>query len=121
MNTVTVNASKAYNILIGSGLLPSLGMQVLKLGAVKKVCIVSDTNVWPLYGNTAQNSLEEAGIETVSFVFPAGEESKNGLTYLELLNFLAENKMTRSDLIVALGGGVVGDLAGVAAASHGLW
>ena len=118
MKTVTVNASKSYDILIGQGLLPSLGVQVNKLGRVKKVCIVSETTVWPLYGKTVQTSLELAGFDVISFVFPAGEESKNGLTYLELLNFLAENKLTRSDLIVALGGGVVGDLAGFAAASY---
>ena len=53
----------------------------------------------------------------VSYVFPAGEESKNGTNFLRLLNFLAESKLTRSDMIVALGGGVVGDLAGFAAAS----
>ena len=54
----------------------------------------------------------------VSYVFPAGEESKNGQIFLDLLNFLAENQLTRSDMIVALGGGVVGDLAGFAAASY---
>lgn len=118
MKTVTVSASKTYDILIGSGLLSSLGREAAKLGKAKKICIVSDSNVWPLYGKTAQSSLENAGFEVVSFVFPAGEESKNGLTFLELLNFLAENKLTRSDLIAALGGGVVGDLAGFAAASY---
>ena len=118
MNTVTVNASRTYDILIGSGLLPALGAETAKLGNAKKVCIVSETNVWPLYGKTAQVSLENAGFEVISFVFPAGESSKNGLTFLELLNYLAENKLTRSDLIVALGGGVVGDLAGFAAASY---
>jgi len=118
MKTVTVNASKTYDILIGSGLLPTLGEEAKKLGKAKNICIVSETNVWPLYGAIAQDSLEQAGFDVVSFVFPAGEASKNGLTWLELLNFLAENKLTRSDLIVALGGGVVGDLAGFAAASY---
>lgn len=118
MNTVTVNASTTYDILIGSGLLPTLGQEVSKLGKMKKICIVSETTVWPLYGKAARNALEQAGFEVVSFVFPAGEASKNGQTWLELLNFLAENKLTRSDLIVALGGGVVGDLAGFAAASY---
>lgn len=118
MKTVTVNASKTYDILIGSGLLPVLGQRAAELGKAKKVCIVSETNVWPLYGKAAQDSLETAGFDVISFVFPAGEASKNGITYLELLNYLAENKLTRSDLIVALGGGVVGDLAGFAAASY---
>ena len=118
MNTVTVRASKQYDILIGPGLLPTLGVEAEKLGKAKTVCIVSETTVWPLYGKTAADSLANAGFRVVSYVFPAGEESKNGITFLELLNFLAENKLTRSDLIVALGGGVVGDLAGFAAASY---
>jgi len=118
MITVTVNASKTYDIHIGSGLLSKLGSEAAKLGKAKKVCIVSETNVWPLYGQAAQVSMENAGFDVISFVFPAGEASKNGVTFLNLLNFLAENQLTRSDLLIALGGGVVGDLAGFAAASY---
>ena len=117
MNTVTVAASKTYDIVIGSGLLPTLGPRVKALGKAQRICIVSETSVFPLYGQLVTDSLKHAGLEVVSFVFPAGEESKNGQVFLELLNFLAENRLTRSDLIVALGGGVVGDLAGFAAAS----
>ena len=117
MKTVTVNASKSYGIKIGSGLLSTLGAEASALGRAEKAAIVSDSNVFPLYGKTAEDSLKNAGFSVVSFVFPAGEESKNGDTYLQLLNFLAENQLTRSDLIVALGGGVVGDLAGFAAAT----
>ncbi len=118
MKTVTVNASKQYDIKIGPGLLATLGEEARKLGKAKKIAIICETNVYPLYGKSAKESLENAGFEVVSFVFPAGEESKCAATYLELLNFLAENKLTRSDLIVALGGGVVGDLAGFAAATY---
>ena len=118
MKTVTVNASKTYNIKIGPGLLATLGEEANGLGKGKKIAIVSETNVYPLYGKQAEESLENAGFAVVSFVFPAGEESKCAATYLELLNFLAENKLTRTDLIVALGGGVVGDLAGFAAATY---
>ena len=118
MKTVTVNASRSYNILIGSGLLSQLGEQIAALKGIKKICIVSETNVWPLYGKTVQDNLETAGFHVTTFVFPAGEESKNGITYLELLNHLATFQLTRSDLIVALGGGVVGDLAGFAAATY---
>ena len=118
MNTVTVNASTTYEVKIGSGLLPKLGAEVSALGKAGKVCIVSDSNVWPLYGNAAKSSLENAGLEVIHFLFPAGESSKNGSTYLQLLNFLAENGMTRSDHLVALGGGVVGDLTGFAAATY---
>ena len=117
MTTIEVNASKAYSVEIGRGLLPQLGEKVAALGKAKKVCIVSESNVWPLYGAAAEMSLHSAGLDTCHFVFPAGEESKNGATYLELLNFLAQSHLTRSDIIVALGGGVVGDLAGFAAAT----
>ena len=118
MNTVTVSASKSYDILIGSGLLSILGAQIKKLGKAASVCIVSDTNVWPLYGETCRKNLDDAGLNAISFVFPAGEASKNGTVWMELLNFLAENYISRSDCIVALGGGVVGDLAGFAAATY---
>ena len=116
MKTVTVSASKTYDILIGSGLLPQLGAEVKKLGKARKICIVSESTVFPLYGETVTESLESAGFSVVNFVFPAGEESKNGSVFLELLNFLAQSGLTRTDIIVALGGGVTGDLAGFAAA-----
>ena len=118
MTTVEVSASKRYQVKIGSGLLPELGQRIAALGNVKKVCIVSDSNVWPLYGAAADDSLHASGLETCAFVFPAGESSKNGETFLQLLNFLAENRLTRSDMLVALGGGVVGDLTGFAAACY---
>lgn len=117
MNVVTVNASKTYDIKIGSGLLTAIGDEAKKLGKARKVCIISESTVFSLYGQTVKSSLEQAGFWVVSFVFPAGEEQKNAATYLEALNFLAENKLTRTDLVVALGGGVVGDLAGFTAAT----
>ena len=118
MKTVTVSASTSYDILIGSGLLSRLGQQVKAVCSAGKVCIVSDSNVFPLYGETVEASLLDAGFEVTHFVFPAGEESKNATVYLNLLNFLAENQMTRSDCLIALGGGVVGDLTGFAAATY---
>lgn len=117
MKTVMVSASKCYPIHIGSGLLAQLGEEAKKLGKASKVCIVSDSTVYPLFGSAAEHSLIHSGFTVLSFVFPAGEQNKNAETYLSLLNFLAERKLTRSDLIVALGGGVVGDLAGFAAAT----
>ena len=117
MQKVTVNASRSYDILIGSGLLATLGQEAKKFPKVKTVCIVSETNVYPLHGAAAEQALRGAGFQVCSFVFPAGEESKCGETYLQLLNFLAQQQLTRSDLLVALGGGVVGDLTGFAAAT----
>ena len=118
MNTVTVNASKSYDIVIEQNILASLGKYAAKLGTPGKVAIISDSNVWPMYGKTVQISLEESGYTVCNFVFPAGEQSKNGLTYFEILNFLAEQQITRTDMLVALGGGVVGDITGFAAATY---
>lgn len=117
MNCITVNASRSYDIKIGSGLLSNVGEELKNLGRIQKICIVSESTVYPLYGEKLVTDLHNVGFDVISYVFPAGEENKNGYVFLELLNYLAENKLTRSDLIVALGGGVVGDLAGFAAAS----
>ena len=118
MNTVHVNASRSYEVLIGKGLLDTIGSYAAATKKVKQVCIVSECNVWPLYGERVKESLLAAGLSAVEFVFGAGEEQKNAETYLKLLNFLAEKQLTRTDLIVALGGGVVGDLSGFAAATY---
>lgn len=118
MNTIHVTASKNYDVIIGSGLLQALGSYAATIKKVKKVCIVSETNVWPLYGQQAKQSLSDAGFEVIEYVFRAGEQFKNAAVYLDLLYFLADNQITRTDLIVALGGGVVGDMAGFAAATY---
>jgi 3-dehydroquinate synthase len=118
MKTVRVNTTKPYLIKIGSNLLQTIGAEVTALGGVTKVCIVSDSNVFPLYGEIVLNSLEQAGFTVTHFVFPAGEQMKNAQTFLELLNHLASSEVTRSDCIVALGGGVVGDLAGFTASCY---
>lgn len=118
MKTVPVNASKSYSVLIGSGLMADLGTRVKDVTGVCKAAIVSDSNVHPLYSQRVADSLQKAGFQVVTFVFPAGESSKNGDTYLKLLNFLAENHLTRTDCLIALGGGVVGDLTGFAAATY---
>ena len=118
MNIVKVQASSSYEVKIGSGLLTSVGNEVAAVTQLGIAAIVSDTNVWPLYGKTVEESLQKAGFSVISYVFPAGESSKNGSTYLALLNFLAENHVSRQDCLIALGGGVVGDLAGFSAASY---
>ncbi len=117
MKTIKVNASSSYDVLIGKNLLGALGQQVRQVCNAEKAAIISDSTVWPLYGSIAEESLQAAGLQTVHFVFPAGESSKNGSTYLEILNFLAENRLTRRDCLIALGGGVVGDITGFAAAT----
>ena len=118
MKRITVSASKKYDVLIGRGLFDELGVQAAKVLRGRRVVVVSDTNVAPLYLDRALDSLKAAGFEADSYVFPAGEASKCGQTYLSLLNFLAEKQLTRADALVALGGGVVGDLTGFAAATY---
>ena len=118
MTTVTVHASRTYEVRIGRGLLAELGARTAEVVPGRTAVLVSDTNVAPRYLAQAEESLHAAGFATASFVFPAGESSKCADTYLKLLRFLAENHLTRTDAIVALGGGVVGDLAGFAAATY---
>ena len=117
MKTIHVTASKEYDVKIGSGLIATLGTEVAAICKTGTAAIISDSNVWPLYGEIAVKSLENAGFRVVHYVFPAGEASKNGHNYLAILNFLAENHVTRSDCVIALGGGVVGDMAGFVAAT----
>lgn len=118
MNCITVPASKKYQVRVGSGLLGQIGDMAAQVTEGRNVAIISDSNVWPLYGKIVSRSLINAGFSVCNYVFAAGEESKNGNTYLEILNFLAGNALTRSDLLVALGGGVVGDLTGFVAATY---
>lgn len=84
----------------------------------KKMCIVSDTTVSGLYADELKNAVKEISKQTDLFVFEAGEEHKNLDTVRELYKFLIERHYDRKDLILALGGGVVGDLAGFAAATY---
>ena len=118
MNIIKVNTASAYEVKVGASLLSTLGAEAAAVTKCGNTVIVSDSNVWPLYGETAKKSLENTGFTVYSFVFSAGESSKNGKTYLELLNFLASVQITRSDCLIALGGGVVGDLTGFAAATY---
>ena len=117
MTTVTVRASRPYEVTIGRGLRDTVGRQGGGQWNGRSAAVVSDSTVAPLYLNRVKDSLERAGFRVHSFVFPAGEDQKNGGTYLKLLEFLAARRLTRADGLIALGGGVVGDLAGFAAAT----
>ena len=118
MKTVSVTASRRYDVLIEHGLLRRTDELVRSVTNAGTVMIVSDDSVWPLYGETVQESLSDAGFSVCRFVFPHGESSKCAKTWLALLDALCENRLTRADAIVALGGGVVGDLAGFAASAY---
>ncbi|MBQ2879129.1 MAG: 3-dehydroquinate synthase [Anaerotignum sp.] len=115
---VVVKASAEYAILIGRGILGQLGEEVKKRIQPCKAAIITDTTVEKLYAEQAETSLQEAGFTTCRFVYPAGEASKHIGTLSDMLEFLAEEEVTRQDIIVALGGGVCGDMAGFAAAVY---
>lgn len=114
MKTVTVNASKKYDILIQRGILSECGKIISNAVSSKKFAVITDDVVDSLYSNTVVKSLEENGFEVVKFVFEHGEESKCSDTLNQIYTFLCENNITRSDCIIALGGGVTGDMAGYA-------
>ena len=119
MKQIAVTASRNYTVSVGSGLLETLGTVIRQeCPKAEKVCIVSDETVWSLYGDRAKKCLESSGFSVYSYVFTPGESSKNGTTYWNLLNHLATASLTRTDCLVALGGGVVGDLTGFAAATY---
>ena len=118
MTIITVNASSSYSIWIGNGALSRLSERVAEVTAGNHICVVSDSNVFPLYGQQVCDHLRSNGYEVCCFTFHAGENSKNIHTYAALMDFLAENLLGRKDCIIALGGGVVGDLAGFAAATY---
>ncbi|MBQ3867885.1 MAG: 3-dehydroquinate synthase [Clostridia bacterium] len=117
MKTVHIDASAAYDVLIGDGLLNELGTRAASLPGVRKVLLVSDDTVFALYGERAAESLRKAGLDVATFVFPHGEAFKNLEVYGELLEAALAAGMTRTDAFAALGGGVVGDLTGFAAAT----
>jgi len=118
MKKVTVSATKEYDVVIGKGLLEDCGKMIVKTVGKSNAAIITDDIVDSIYGEKVEKSLCECGIKVSKFVFKNGEESKNLETYCEILEFLAENKLKRNDIIVALGGGVVGDIAGYAAATY---
>ena len=118
MKTVHVSASRDYDVRIGSGLFAGLGALIKQSVPAQTAVLVTDDTVDTLYGTQAARSLAEAGFRVLRFVFPHGERSKSLATFGQVLNFLCENHVTRSDVIIALGGGVVGDLAGFTAACY---
>ncbi len=118
MVSIKVSVSSEYEVKVGQGLLGALGQETAAMIPGRTTVIVSDNNVWARYGKLATDSLEQAGFQVCSFVIEAGESSKNVENYLKLLEFLAECGISRADCLVALGGGVVGDLTGFAAATY---
>ncbi len=115
---VTVDlGDRSYPIRIGSGIVETLGEACRAAGLTGRCLVVSDENVAPLYADTVFQSLEKAGFSPVLEVLPAGEPTKCHEQLLNLYARAAETRLDRKCFLVALGGGVVGDLTGFAAAS----
>ncbi|MDD4890686.1 MAG: 3-dehydroquinate synthase [Phycisphaerae bacterium] len=122
MNIVKVKlpagAARAYDIRIQPGLLDELGRQTVRIAGAGSVVIISDTNVGPLYGARAERACAAAGLRCELLTFPAGEEHKTIATAAKLWDGLAAQSVERATPVVALGGGVVGDVAGFVAACY---
>jgi 3-dehydroquinate synthase len=110
--------NRSYRIKIGGGLLARLGTECARLGLGSRCAIISDSNVAPFYARTAHQSLMQAGLEPLLITVPAGETAKSLKTVQACYDQLAEHRLERKSFIVALGGGVVGDLAGFVAATY---
>ena len=113
MKAVHVKASREYDIIIGNNIeLPKTSTPG------RKLALISDDKVWAIYGKAAEAKLTDCGYRVVSYTFPNGEASKNITELSRILEFLAAENLTRTDMIAALGGGVTGDMAGFAAAVY---
>lgn len=119
MKKVQVAVKPEYTVTIESGLFSRIGQELRTLcPKASKVAILTDDTVNALYGHKAQQLLEDAGFSVCRHAIPHGEENKNLQQFAGMLGFLAENQLTRTDLILALGGGVPGDMAGFAASCY---
>ena len=118
IQTIPVRTAPGYTVSIGPGLLESCGEQLREVLGPCRAAVIADSTVAPLYAPTVTASLSAAGFSVCSYQFPAGEAHKNLSTLSEILEFLAQEHLTRSDCVVALGGGVAGDMAGFAAAVY---
>lgn len=118
MNKFEVTTKRPYSILIGQELLHDAGQYISECITPCKACVVTDSTVNGLYAQVIMSSLIEHGFQASKIVFPSGEHSKNLSTYSNILEALADEGLSRSDIIIALGGGVVGDMSGFAAATY---
>ncbi|MDO9585701.1 MAG: 3-dehydroquinate synthase family protein, partial [Syntrophales bacterium] len=117
MNIKREGAS-AYDIRIGYNILERIGQGVAELGTGRRYVAITDTNVAPLYGEALLRELKKAGLNIDLIEFPAGEASKNINTALSVIRQLLKLGVDRKSVIIAFGGGVVGDLAGFVASLY---
>ncbi len=109
---------KPYEIIIGNDIFEMIPDKIKEIKDTKTVVVITDDNVDKLYSDKVLDILNKAGFRCLKFVFENGEAHKTMGTICDILEFMAENNVTRSDLVVALGGGIVGDVSGYAASSY---
>lgn len=115
---VVTTATESYPILAGWDLISGIGRRMRKAGLAGTVYTISDDQVFPLYGPKIMESLRDAGFGVDSFVVPRGEKSKSIEIAVRIYDFLVKRRAERGEIILALGGGMVGDLAGFVAATY---
>ena len=108
--------ARSYQVLIGAGLIEQAGAQIAPFLARQRVAIVTDSQVAPLHLQRLEAAFADAGIATSALVLPAGEGTKGWVHLAQCVEWLLEQKVERRDMVVAFGGGVIGDLVGFAAA-----
>lgn len=118
MGIINIRAASAqYDVTVGSGILGDIGLTSAAAIKGRNVAVVTDEHVAPLYLKAVEDSLCSAGFTVFSLVLPAGEHTKSMETLVKLYSFFSQSGITRTDGVVALGGGVIGDVAGFAAAT----
>ena len=118
MTSITIHTAHPYSVISQPGSLSTLGANCADILSPGKICVVTDATVDALYAPTIMDSLSQAGFTVEKIVFPPGEPTKSMASVETLLDFLAEKQFTRSDSVLALGGGVIGDLAGFSASIY---
>jgi shikimate kinase/3-dehydroquinate synthase len=111
-------ATQRYPIFVGYGLLDKLGEELKKVTSSHVAIVISDENVSRLYGDRVEKVLRNAGFAVNFFIVPPGEKTKSINTAIEIYNFLIKKRVERDDILIALGGGMIGDLAGFVAATY---
>ncbi|MBQ1871379.1 MAG: 3-dehydroquinate synthase [Lachnospiraceae bacterium] len=118
MKKCLIKTGREYPVTVGSDLKGELIAYLKSISFNGKVAVISDSNVAALYMGDLRRALIDSGLTVVTMEFPAGEESKTLKTYEIIIKFLLMSKMGREDIVIALGGGVTGDLTGFAAATY---
>ena len=111
-------AERSYDIAIGSNILEGVGDNLQSFGLSPRIAIISNPTVYPLYGKTVSDSIKKAGFDAITLTIPDGEEYKDLLWVQHIYNELLKAKLDRSSALIALGGGVIGDITGFVASTY---